>query len=109
MRQAERRVRCSERSRDGVSCLSGEFLNDGFGAPDWLLRKAEGSKHYPHNLYLEMLYETGIIGLLLFGIITLYPLGVSLNRWNLFSSAERSAIARPRPRAPPNRSSRSCV
>src|SRR5437763_4582274 len=32
MRQAERRVRCSERSRDGVSCLSGEFLNDGFGA-----------------------------------------------------------------------------
>ncbi|MBR1153681.1 O-antigen ligase [Bradyrhizobium sp. JYMT SZCCT0428] len=68
-------------------------VNDGFGAPDWLLRKAEGSKHYPHNLYLEILYETGIVGLLLFGIITLYPIGASLNRWKAFSSAERSAIA----------------
>jgi O-antigen ligase len=68
-------------------------VNDGFGPPDWLLRKAEGSKHYPHNLYLEMLYETGIVGLLLFGIITMHPIGAALNRWDLLSSAERSAIA----------------
>ncbi|MBR1244218.1 O-antigen ligase family protein [Bradyrhizobium sp. AUGA SZCCT0274] len=68
-------------------------VNDGFGAPDWLLRKAEGSKHYPHNVHLELLYETGIVGLLLFSIVTLFPLAASLSRWSLFSSAERSAIA----------------
>ncbi|MET3839628.1 O-antigen ligase family protein [Bradyrhizobium sp. OAE829] len=68
-------------------------VNDGFGAPDWLLRNAEGSKHYPHNLHLELLYETGIVGLLLFCIITLFPVVAAISRWSLFSSAERSAIA----------------
>ncbi|MDO9299352.1 O-antigen ligase [Bradyrhizobium sp.] len=66
---------------------------EGFGAPDWLLRKTEASRHYPHNVYLEMLYETGIVGLLLFGILTLFPLGVALRRWHLFSLAEKSAIS----------------
>ena len=66
---------------------------EGFGAPDWLLRKTEGSKHYPHNVYLEMLYETGIVGLLLFGILTLLPLGIALQRWHLFSLVHKSAIS----------------
>lgn len=66
---------------------------EGFGAPDWLLRKSEGSKHYPHNVYLEMLYETGVVGLLLFGILTLLPLGIALRRWRLFSPVQKSAIS----------------
>ena len=68
-------------------------VNEGFGAPDWLLHLTEGSKHYPHNVYLEMLYETGITGLLLFSIITVLSLVASLRRWHVFSSAEKSAVA----------------
>lgn len=68
-------------------------VTEGFGAPDWLLRKVEASKHYPHNVYLEMLYEIGIVGLLLFGILTLLPLGIALRRWQLFSLAQKSAIS----------------
>jgi hypothetical protein len=68
-------------------------VNDGFGAPDWLLHPAEGSKHYPHNVHLEILYETGIVGLLLFSLLTFLPIIASLHRWPTFSSAERSAIA----------------
>jgi O-antigen ligase len=66
---------------------------EGFGAPDWLLRKTEASRHYPHNVYLEMLYEAGIAGLLLFGILTLFPLGIALRRWHLFSLVQKSAIS----------------
>ncbi len=66
---------------------------EGFGAPDWLLRKTEASKHYPHNVYLEMLYETGITGLLLFSILTLFPLVIALRRWHLFSPVQKSAIS----------------
>jgi len=68
-------------------------VNEGIGAPDWLLRKAEGSKHYPHNVYLEMLYETGIVGLLLFAILTLLPIGISLNFWHALSVAEKSSVS----------------
>lgn len=68
-------------------------VNEGIGAPDWLLRKAEGSKHYPHNVHLEMLYETGIVGLLLFSILTLLPIGISLNFWHLLSVAEKSTVS----------------
>lgn len=66
---------------------------ESFGAPEWLLRKTEGSKHYPHNTNLEMLYETGIVGLLLFIILTLFPLGFALRRWHLFSLVQKSAIS----------------
>jgi hypothetical protein len=66
---------------------------ESFGAPDWLLRKTEASRHYPHNVYLEMLYETGIVGLLLFGILTLLPLVLALGRWHLFSLVQKSAIS----------------
>jgi len=68
-------------------------INEGFGAPDWLLHLTEGSKHYVHNVHLEMLYETGITGLLLFSILTAFPLVASLKRWHLFSSAEKSAVS----------------
>ena len=68
-------------------------VNEGFGAPDWLLRKTEGSKYYPHNVHLEMLYEAGIAGLLLFGLVTLFPLASSLTRWHLFSLAEKSVAS----------------
>ena len=63
------------------------------GAPDWLLHLTEGSKHYPHNVYLEMLYETGITGLLLFSIITVLPLVASLRRWHVFSLQKKSAVS----------------
>jgi O-antigen ligase len=66
---------------------------EGFGAPDWLLRTNEGSKHYPHNVYLEMLYETGIAGLSLFMFLTLFPLAVALRRWSLLSLVQRSAVS----------------
>lgn len=68
-------------------------VDEGFGAPDWLLRKTEGARHYPHNVYLEMLYETGIVGLLLFSILAFLPIGLSLGRWHSFSSAEKSAVS----------------
>lgn len=68
-------------------------VNEGFGAPDWLLHKTEGARHYPHNVHLEILYETGITGLLLFGILTLFPLITSLQRWPLLSAAEKSAVS----------------
>jgi O-antigen ligase len=68
-------------------------VNEGFGAPDWPLRPAEGSRHYPHNIYLEFLYETGIAGLLPFAILSLFPLVASLRLWQRFSSAEKSVIA----------------
>jgi hypothetical protein len=68
-------------------------VDEGFGAPDWLRPNAEGSKHYPHNVHLEVLYESGIIGLLLFSVITLFPLLSSLRSWQLFSSVEKAAIS----------------
>jgi O-Antigen ligase len=67
-------------------------VNDGF-APDWLLHPTEGSKHYPHNVHMEILYETGIAGLLLFSILTALPIITSLRCWPAFSSAEKSAAA----------------
>lgn len=66
---------------------------EGFSAPDWLLRKTKASRNYPHNVYLETLYETGILGLLLFSILTLLPLGIALRRWRLFSLVQKSAIS----------------
>jgi O-antigen ligase len=68
-------------------------VNEGYGAPDWLLHKTEASQLYPHNVHLEMLYETGIIGLLLFSIVTLFPLVLSLRRWHLLSLAQKSAVS----------------
>jgi O-antigen ligase len=68
-------------------------VNEGFGAPDWLLHQSVGSKHYPHNVHLEMLYEAGIAGLLLFSLLTLSPLVISLRRWHSFSLAQKSAIS----------------
>lgn len=68
-------------------------VDAGFGSPDWLLHPTEGSKHYPHNMGLEILYESGIVGLLLFSTLTVWPIITSLRRWSAFSPAERSAVA----------------
>jgi O-antigen ligase len=68
-------------------------IDEGFGAPNWLLQPAEGNKYYPHNVHLELLYETGIPGFLIFTILTLLPLFFSLKHWARFSAAERAAIA----------------
>jgi O-antigen ligase len=65
---------------------------EGYGTPDWLLRKTTAAAHYPHNVYLEMLYETGITGLLIFGILTLFPLAIALRRWKSLSQIQKSAI-----------------
>ena len=67
-------------------------VKEGFGAPDWPLHPTEGSRHYPHNVYLEMLYETGFAGLLPFVALTFLPLVVTLRRWQSFLPAEKSAI-----------------
>jgi O-antigen ligase len=67
-------------------------VDAGFGTPDWLLHLTEGSKHYPHNMHLEILYETGIVGLVLFSTLTILPIVASLRRWSAFSPAERSAV-----------------
>jgi O-antigen ligase len=68
-------------------------IDEGFGAPNWLLRPAEGNKYYPHNLNLELLYETGIPGFLIFTVLTLLPLFFSLKHWDQLSASERAAIA----------------
>jgi O-Antigen ligase len=67
-------------------------IDEGFDAPDWLLN-TKSVKYYPHNTYLEMLYETGIVGLLIFSVLTLIPLGVALKHWGWFSAQERAAIS----------------
>jgi len=68
-------------------------IDEGFGPPNWLLRPAEGNKIYPHNLHLELLYETGIPGFLIFTVLTLLPLLFSLRHWDRLSAHERAAIA----------------
>jgi len=68
-------------------------VKEGFGAPDWPLHPTEGSRHYPHNIYLEVLYETGIAGLLPFVILTFVPLVVSLRRWQALTALEKSVIS----------------
>jgi O-Antigen ligase len=68
-------------------------IDEGVGAPDWLLRKTEGAKHYPHNDHLEMLYEAGLLGLALFTVLTAFPMVLSLKYWRLFSAEERAAIS----------------
>jgi O-antigen ligase len=68
-------------------------VNEGYGPPDWLLRKTTASHVYPHNVHLEMLYETGIVGLLLFCLVTLSPLVLALRRWRLLSLAQKSAVS----------------
>jgi O-antigen ligase len=67
-------------------------IDEGFGAPDWLLN-TKSIKYYPHNTYLEMLYETGTVGFLIFSVFTLIPLGVALKHWIRFSAQEKSAIS----------------
>ncbi len=68
-------------------------VREGFGAPDWLLHPTEGSRHYPHNVYLEMLHEMGIIGLLLFSVLTFSPLILSLRHWARLSREEKSIMS----------------
>jgi hypothetical protein len=57
-------------------------VHDGYGPPDWLLRKTEASKYYPHNVYL-----------LVYSILTLFPLAIALRRWQSLSQIQRSAIS----------------
>src|SRR5262249_12427568 len=66
-------------------------IDEGFGPPTWLLDKSP--KHYPHNPHLELLYETGIPGFLIFAVLTLLPLFFSLKHWDGLSARERAAIA----------------
>jgi hypothetical protein len=68
-------------------------IDEGFGAPDWLLHPTEGSKYYPHDVYLEMFYENGLVGALLFVYLTLFPPIFVLGRWGELSGAEKAAIA----------------
>jgi O-antigen ligase len=68
-------------------------IDEGAGPPDWLLRKTEGAKHYPHNVFLDMLYESGIAGLALFIALSLYPLVGSLWYWTELSTTEKSVFA----------------
>jgi O-antigen ligase len=68
-------------------------VNEGFGPPDWLLRPTEGSKHYAHNIYLDVLYESGLAGLLPIVFLTMFPLAASLRRWQSFSPAEKSLLS----------------
>jgi hypothetical protein len=67
-------------------------IDEGAGPPDWLIRKTEGAKHTPHNIHLDMLYESGALGILLFTIVAAFPLVVSLRYWTRFSAGETSAI-----------------
>ncbi len=68
-------------------------VDEGFGPPDWLLTRKVASKYYPHNIHLETLYETGIVGMLLFSVVALFPLAIAMARWERFSPAQRSIIS----------------
>jgi hypothetical protein len=68
-------------------------IDEGVGAPDWLLRKTEGARYSPHNIHLDMLYESGALATLIFTIVVAFPLVVSLRYWTLLTAPERSAIA----------------
>jgi hypothetical protein len=68
-------------------------IDEGLGPPDWLLRKTEGARHSPHNIHLDMLYESGLLGMLMFTIVAAFPLVVSLRYWTLLSASETSVIA----------------
>jgi O-antigen ligase len=68
-------------------------VETGYGPPDWLLNPTEGSKHYPHNVHLEILYETGIVGFVVFSILIVLPIVASMRRWSAFAPAEKSAAA----------------
>jgi hypothetical protein len=68
-------------------------IDEGVGPPDWLLRKVEGSKHHPHNIHLEMLYETGILGWLAYSVLTLLPLVAAIKYWTRLSVQEKSAFS----------------
>jgi O-antigen ligase len=68
-------------------------IDEGVGPPDWLLRKTEGAAHYPHNVYLELLYEAGIAGLLIFCLVTLFPLIAALRSWSRLSYSAKAAVS----------------
>lgn len=68
-------------------------IDEGAGPPDWLLKKTEGARTYPHNIHLEMLYETGIAGLLIYTLLTLLPLAAGIKYWPLLSVQEKLAFA----------------
>ena len=68
-------------------------IDEGIGAPDWLLRKTEGARHYPHNDHLEVLYEAGVFACLAFTVLTVLPLIGSLKYWSLFLAEERAAVS----------------
>jgi O-Antigen ligase len=66
-------------------------IDEGLGPPTWLLDKSR--KHYPHNIHLEMLYETGIAGFLIFALITFFPLIAALRLWGELSPQAKAAIS----------------
>jgi O-antigen ligase len=66
-------------------------IDEGFGPPSWLLDRT--TKHYPHNSYLELLYETGITGFSIFGLVTLFPVLVALKQWMSLSGPGRAGIS----------------
>ena len=68
-------------------------IDEGVCPPDWLLKKTEGARTYPHNTHLEMLYETGIAGLLLYTVLTLLPLAAAIRYWSLLSLQEKLAFS----------------
>jgi hypothetical protein len=68
-------------------------IDENYGPPDWPLRPTEGSRHYPHSVHLEMLYETGIFGFVLFSVLTIMPIVWLLRRWAVFSLTEKAAAA----------------
>jgi O-antigen ligase len=68
-------------------------IDEGLGPPDWLLRKTEAAGHSPHNIHLDMLYESGILGMLMFTIVAAFPIVVSLGNWKLLSASETSVIS----------------
>ncbi|SHL52909.1 O-antigen ligase [Bradyrhizobium lablabi] len=68
-------------------------VDEGYGPPDWPLHRTIASRVYPHNVHLEMLYEAGIAGLLLFSVLTLSPLVISLRHWPSLTLAQKAAVS----------------
>jgi hypothetical protein len=43
-------------------------------------------------VHLEPLYEAGVVGFVLFCVLTVLPIVASMRRWSVFSSAEKSEV-----------------
>lgn len=58
------------------------LFGNGIGSVSYPLSYSYNERDYPHNINIEMLYEFGIIGVLLFNILLIFPLILLVRKRN---------------------------